>query len=567
MKYRLLLSLSILLLTLSNRVSGQLYVDSILDSGVETSLIEISRLNLINDNDSLLLFLNKADSLYPNSAEIKYELSNYYFNRADKNRALVYALQADSLLKDNYVIKEHLAMIYNHLAKYQKSADIYEELIKTYPYNEEFYLRAIEFYCAINFSKALDLMKLYESKFGYNHDWISIKLDLISRISKDDSVKGANYAIDLAKDFYKNDLSNVAGAINLAITYKDFKLNKEAEKVLKDFEKRNGKNGVISLYKASEYLVGGDYNKFYKYSMAGIDEKSSDLYLKSSYLSDFYDGYAKMANDSIREIYGDKLDLILKHARDVYSSDFNICLLYSEWLRGYKSDSTKYIDELKHILTFNNENDYVFENIVFYYLDKNNVDSALYYSDIALNYFPDKAIFYYTKIYNSYLNDDYKTAIELSEKAIEYVNKFSNLHLTFLEILGESYYKVERRDEAYEVFDYLLKLDPNNLMILNNYAYYLSLEKSKLEEARRMSYKTIFAEPLNPVYLDTYAWILYLLEDYENAEKYMKKSIDNMDDDSDRVTYYEHYSEILKANNKVDLAEQYMKMADELKNR
>lgn len=567
MKYRLLLSLSILLLTLSNRVSGQLYVDSILDSGVETSLIEISRLNLINDNDSLLLFLNKADSLYPNSAEIKYELSNYYFNRADKNRALVYALQADSLLKDNYVIKEHLAMIYNHLAKYQKSADIYEELIKTYPYNEEFYLRAIEFNCAINFSKALDLMKLYESKFGYNHDWISIKLDLISRISKDDSVKGANYAIDLAKDFYKSDLSNVAGAINLAITYKDFKLNKEAEKVLKDFEKRNGKNGVISLYKASEYLVGGDYNKFYKYSMAGINEKSSDLYLKSSYLSDFYDGYAKMANDSIREIYGDKLDLILKHARDVYSSDFNICLLYSEWLRGYKSDSTKYIDELKHILTFNNENDYVFENIVFYYLDKNNVDSALYYSDIALNYFPDKAIFYYTKIYNSYLNDDYKTAIELSEKAIEYVNKFSNLHLTFLEILGESYYKVERKDEAYEVFDYLLKLDPNNLMILNNYAYYLSLEKSKLEEARRMSYKTIFAEPLNPVYLDTYAWILYLLEDYENAEKYMKKAIDNMDDDSDRVTYYEHYSEILKANNKVDLAEQYMKMADELKNR
>lgn len=567
MKYRLLLSLSILLLTLSNRVSGQLYVDSILDSGIETSLIEISRLNLINDNDSLLLFLNKADSLYPNSAEIKYELSNYYFNRADKNRALVYALQADSLLKDNYVIKEHLAMIYNHLAKYQKSADIYEELIKTYPYNEEFYLRAIEFNCAINFSKALDLMKLYESKFGYNHDWISIKLDLISRISKDDSVKGANYAIDLAKDFYKSDLSNVAGAINLAITYKDFKLNKEAEKVLKDFEKRNGKNGVISLYKASEYLVGGDYNKFYKYSMTGIDEKSSDLYLKSSYLSDFYDGYAKMANDSIREIYGDKLDLILKHARDVYSSDFNICLLYSEWLRGYKSDSTKYIDELKHILTFNNENDYVFENIVFYYLDKNNVDSALYYSDIALNYFPDKAIFYYTKIYNSYLNDDYKTAIELSEKAIEYVNKFSNLHLTFLEILGESYYKVERKDEAYEVFDYLLKLDPNNLMILNNYAYYLSLEKSKLEEARRMSYKTIFAEPLNPVYLDTYAWILYLLEDYENAEKYMKKAIDNMDDDSDRVTYYEHYSEILKANNKVDLAEQYMKMADELKNR
>lgn len=565
MKYRLLLSLSILLLTLSNRVSGQLYIDSILDSGVETSLIEISRLNLINDNDSLLLFLNKADSLYPNSAEIKYELSNYYFNRADKNRALLYALQADSLLKDNYVIKEQLAMIYNHLAQYQKSADIYEELIKVHPYNEEFYLRAIEFNCAINFSKALDLMKLYESKFGYNHDWISIKLDLISRISKDDSVKGANYAIALAKDFYESDPLNVAGAINLAITYNDFKLNKEADKVLKSFEKRNGKNGVISLYRASEYLIKGDYDKFYNYSIAGIDEKNSDLYLKSSYLSDFYDGYTKISNDSIRKIYGDKLDLILQHAREVYDKDFNISLLYSEWLKGYKNDSEKYIDELKHILTINKENDYVFENIVFHYISENKIDSALYYSDIALNYFPDKAIFYYTRIYNAISNDDYKTAIDLSEKAIEYVNKYTDLHLTLLEILGESYYKMDRKSDAYEIFDYLLKLDPNNVLILNNYAYYLSLDNIRLEEAKRMSYKTIYAESLNPVYLDTYAWILYLLEDYENAEKYMKKAIDNMDNDSDRVTYYEHYSKILKANSKDDLADQYERMADELK--
>jgi len=42
---------------------------------------------------------------------------------------------------------------------------------------------------------------------------------------------------------------------------------------------------------------------------------------------------------------------------------------------------------------------------------------------------------------------------------------------------------------------------------MNNYAYYLSEEKTDLKKAEKMSAKAVEKEPNNSTYLDTYAWI------------------------------------------------------------
>ncbi len=54
----------------------------------------------------------------------------------------------------------------------------------------------------------------------------------------------------------------------------------------------------------------------------------------------------------------------------------------------------------------------------------------------------------------------------------------------------------------------VLQWKDDNVMALNNYAYYLSEQGKDLHKAESMSYKTIKAEPNNGTYLDTYAWIL-----------------------------------------------------------
>ena len=79
--------------------------------------------------------------------------------------------------------------------------------------------------------------------------------------------------------------------------------------------------------------------------------------------------------------------------------------------------------------------------------------------------------------------------------------------------------------------------------MLNNYSYYLSLRKYKLERAKEMSRRCNDLEPNNGTYQDTYAWILYCLEDYKLALEWIKKALKNGSDKSPVVV--EHCGDIL----------------------
>ena len=85
---------------------------------------------------------------------------------------------------------------------------------------------------------------------------------------------------------------------------------------------------------------------------------------------------------------------------------------------------------------------------------------------------------------------------------------------------------------------------PDNVLVLNNYAYYLSLKNEDLDKALRMSARAVELEPKNATYLDTYAWVLYMKTDYVEAEKQMKKAFKLMD--APDAVYYEHYAEIIQ---------------------
>lgn len=65
-------------------------------------------------------------------------------------------------------------------------------------------------------------------------------------------------------------------------------------------------------------------------------------------------------------------------------------------------------------------------------------------------------------------------------------------------------------------------------MVLNNYAYYLSLKKKDLQRAEEMSRKSNEIEPDNATYLDTYAWVLYQLKRYDEAKQYMDRAVELM---------------------------------------
>lgn len=114
---------------------------------------------------------------------------------------------------------------------------------------------------------------------------------------------------------------------------------------------------------------------------------------------------------------------------------------------------------------------------------------------------------------------------------------------------------------AYADFERALKAWPDNAMVLNNYAYYLSLEGRRLNEALAMSERAVKLSENNASYLDTQAWVLYRLGRYEEARSIMRQALSL--DRSNSPELRLHYGDILAALGDRYMAEVYWRRAIE----
>ena len=91
----------------------------------------------------------------------------------------------------------------------------------------------------------------------------------------------------------------------------------------------------------------------------------------------------------------------------------------------------------------------------------------------------------------------------------------------------------------------LLRFDPRNLMLMNNLAWHLCISRHDLQQAEQLSRTTIMAEPSNPIYLDTYAWIMYMMGDYDTAYFYIQRAMEYANQQTIKEVT-EHHKAILK---------------------
>ena len=124
---------------------------------------------------------------------------------------------------------------------------------------------------------------------------------------------------------------------------------------------------------------------------------------------------------------------------------------------------------------------------------------------------------------------------------------------------GDVYYRLGESSKAYKAYDKALKINPDYVYVLNNYAYYLSEEGKNLNKAYQMSKRTVEAEPDNATYLDTFAWILYLQGKALEAKPFFKKAM--LYGGKESAVIMDHYAEVLYALKEYDLAFVYWNLA------
>jgi Tfp pilus assembly protein PilF len=132
----------------------------------------------------------------------------------------------------------------------------------------------------------------------------------------------------------------------------------------------------------------------------------------------------------------------------------------------------------------------------------------------------------------------------------------------FLSNMGDVYHTQKKYEESDSLYTDALKYDPDNATVLNNFSYYLSLRKKDLDHAKQMSSYANTLVPNNDSYLDTYAWILFQLQDYKAAKEFQEKAMKSGGDKSG--TILEHYGDILSKMGDKENALDYWKKAKAL---
>lgn len=154
----------------------------------------------------------------------------------------------------------------------------------------------------------------------------------------------------------------------------------------------------------------------------------------------------------------------------------------------------------------------------------NRRDSTLNLVDRALVKFKGDSDQYQFLAYILSVNEEHEKAIKILKKEAKN-EKDSTKRSEYYGSIADMFHKEESSKGALRYCKIALKYNPENILVLNNYAYYLSLEHKNLEQALIMSKKTLKLEPSNPIYLDTYAWILYLLGRYDEAKRHQQKAV------------------------------------------
>lgn len=83
----------------------------------------------------------------------------------------------------------------------------------------------------------------------------------------------------------------------------------------------------------------------------------------------------------------------------------------------------------------------------------------------------------------------------------------------------------KNKKEMKKYYTKLLKFFPNENLVMNNYAYHLSLLDTDLKIAKKYILKVLETESENPIYLDTYAVILFKLKRYKEAQTVFRKAL------------------------------------------
>ena len=513
--------------------------------------IEGQRFLMLEDYEKAYFYFNKALEEKPESGAINFKIAEILIRANRHDEALKYGRKAVDADPENKYYHLLVAEIYSKQRKPDLAAEVLHSLMENSEDNQQYILELASLYLTSkNFDKALEALDQAEEYYGvvaqlsFQKQKLYLqKNDLPSAVKEGEKLIEAHpghsqYVLALVEMLFNNGKTNEALEVVLRSlgTYPNQPdLHLAAYTLYK--EKRE-------LETAETYLIKAFSNP----DLAGE--------IKAKAYADILQETKSQRRDALLE---EMKQLMVKHhpQNPAVLTTFGDQELYAQ-------DKAAALDYYQQALENNGREEPVIQNTITLMFELGEDFTEIeQYTVMAVEEFPEKAEFWFFDGTSKLAQKKYQEAATSLEKALE-LNKDANKQMTILAKgqLGDTYHYLERKEEAYETYEEVLALNPDNDHILNNYAYFLSLDKKELEKAKEMSEKLVSKFPKNATYLDTHAWVLFQLQEYEGAHRYMKQALEHQAAPSGVM--YEHYGDILFKLGEKKEALEYWKKAQEL---
>lgn len=489
---------------------------------------EIKRQNY----DKAVTLLSLCQQLDSNCALVNFHLGNIYHQQNIANEALHYYQRAFRLEPESYwnnyisilwqskeTQKQAIAELANAYSQHPDATEMMSALVMLYSQSGQS-------------KKAIALLDDYERRKGPSAEITREKCNIYIQQNKPKkAISAINRYLALEPDDYM--LSPMKGDILYAMGDK-----RQAFVVYEQEKQRHPSNPYNLISRANYFLGEKEYeqasNELKTLFRSDIDVDYKLSLLKSQQLAQVF------PTDSSRaEIY----ELILSQHPDEPQvlSDYADCL----FAQGKVEKAVTIREAIMQIEPFNYQNTL---SLYDYYARLHSEEKLTALIDTCYVRFPKVLFYHYAKMISYAISKDHSSLLAIGRHAVQLdptTDKNSLLVLPLVySMMGFSYFQTDSLEQGIACYEQALKLMPGDLETLNNYAYMLAINNLSLGEAERMSRQTIEKQPDNPVYLDTYAWILYLRGETVLAQYYIKKAMEKALDKSD-AELQEHYKIIL----------------------
>ncbi|MFA6126392.1 MAG: tetratricopeptide repeat protein [Bacteroidales bacterium] len=497
---------------------------------------------MLGNNDQAISFFQKCIEVSQVSGSAFYELGLLYSEKKDYAAATGYARNA---WKRDPANKWYGLLLIQSLLQEGKQIDcvpVYRDLQKIEPGNEDFLSGEIEM--LIQSKQQKEALKRINKLPGDGEldRWGAVRRKDVY-LSMNQFDKGTKSLLEWLK---KNPGDYEIRGI-LAEAYATKGLKTLAEEQYKILKTQNPDNPAVSFSLGQFYYQTGRKEEALDEFLQGFRSPDVNPAIKIEIVKSFIsaqDQKAKLDPQVVKLI-----ELIYQ----VDKGDPQVDELYANYL--YSEERLGEAELIYRTLIKSDPGNFVvWQNLLFILNQKQDFKEIVLISDSALVYFPAQGLFYLFKGMAAIDQKDYPMAVSTLNKGLSVPGQNPDLVKQFYLSLAEALYRNGNADEAFRNYDQMLVLEPDNVLVLNNYSYYLSLEGRELDKALDMIGRCIKIEPENPTYLDTFAWVLYQRKEYGKALNPMVKAIKFSSDPSGEVL--EHYGDILFRLGRIEEAKQ-----------